>query len=188
MMSYPVAQGEAQDAAYAGEVDVVRDEHWVTVQEAARRLGVKDDAIRKRIQRGTLRSEKDPEDGRVYVYLDTTQDTTQDASYDGTQDKTYDAAEDASWEAVVLVEEMRGRIASLERMLDEEREARTEERRRHDTLMATLMQRIPELEAPQEPRDASETASPRSDRGTTPEDSEEPTQRRSWLYRFFFGP
>jgi excisionase family DNA binding protein len=167
---------------------MVRDEHWVTVQEAARRLGVKDDAIRKRIQRRTLRSEKDPEDGRVYVYLDTAQDTAQDAAHDGTydatQDTTYDTAEDASRDAVVLVEEMKDRIASLERMLDEEREARTEERRRHDTLMATLMQRIPELEAPSEERDAPEPALPRSDGGTAPEHSPEPTQRRSWLYRF----
>ncbi len=179
----------AQDASYVGEVDVVRDEHWVTVQEAARRLGVKDDAIRKRIQRGTLRSEKDPEDGRVYVYLDTAQDTTYDAAHDGTyagtQDTTYDAAEDASQAAVMLVEEMRDRIASLERMLDEEREARTEERRRHDTLMVTLLQRMPELEAPGEQRNGHETASPRSDGGTAPEDAQEPTDRRSWWRRFF---
>ncbi len=38
----------------------------VTIQEAASRLGVKEDAIRKRIQRGTLRHEKTTE-GRVFV-------------------------------------------------------------------------------------------------------------------------
>ncbi len=147
-------------------------------------MGVKDDAIRKRIQRGTLRSEKDLEDGRVYVYLDTTQDAAHRGAYAGYQDTTYDAAEDAA-QAALLVEEMRDRIASLERMLDEEREARTEERRRHDTLMATLMQRIPELEAPSETREAHEAASPRSNRGTTAEDSQEPTERRSWWRKFF---
>ena len=41
----------------------------VTVAEAAARLKVKEQAIRKRIQRGTLAHDKD-EDGRVYVYLD----------------------------------------------------------------------------------------------------------------------
>jgi excisionase family DNA binding protein len=51
----------------------------ITVQEAARRLGVKDDAIRKRIQRGTLDHEKDP-DGRVFVYLDATHDAASDGS------------------------------------------------------------------------------------------------------------
>jgi DNA-directed RNA polymerase specialized sigma24 family protein len=39
----------------------------VTVVEAAARLGVKEQAIRKRIQRGTLTHDKD-DDGRVYVY------------------------------------------------------------------------------------------------------------------------
>ncbi len=41
----------------------------VTVEEAARRLGVKEQAIRKRISRGTLPHDKG-EDGRVYVYID----------------------------------------------------------------------------------------------------------------------
>ena len=41
----------------------------VTVAEAVARLGVKEQAIRKRIQRGTLAHDKD-ENGRVYVYLD----------------------------------------------------------------------------------------------------------------------
>src|SRR3954453_4523164 len=40
----------------------------VTVSEAAQRLGVKEQAIRKRIQRETLPHDKD-ETGRVYVYL-----------------------------------------------------------------------------------------------------------------------
>ena len=40
-----------------------------TVAQAADRLGVKEQAVRKRIQRGTLVHDKD-EDGRVYVYLD----------------------------------------------------------------------------------------------------------------------
>jgi DNA-directed RNA polymerase specialized sigma24 family protein len=39
------------------EVEAVGDR--ITIQEAARRLGVKDDAIRKRIQRGTMDHEKD---------------------------------------------------------------------------------------------------------------------------------
>ncbi len=157
-----------------------RDEHWVTVQEAARRLGVKDDAIRKRIQRGTLRSEKDLEDGRVYVHLDAAQDET----YAEAQDTTYDATEDAS-QAALLVEEMRDRITSLERMLDEEREARTEERRRHDTLMATLMQRIPELEAAPDEQNGHQTASEPSGKGAGREDSKESVERRSWWRRFF---
>ncbi len=108
----------------------------VTVQEAARRLGVKDDAIRKRIQRGTLDHEKDP-DGRVYVYLDETQDG-QEA----------DASQDASYDTLVAAKDETIRL--LGEQLEEERESR----RRADTIIAQLMQttaalasRLPELEA-----------------------------------------
>ena len=41
----------------------------VTIQEAARRLGVSEGAVRKRVTRGTLPHDKAP-DGRVFVYLD----------------------------------------------------------------------------------------------------------------------
>jgi hypothetical protein len=76
---------------------------------------------------------------------------------------------------------MRDRVHYLERVLEEEREARTEERPRHDTLMAQLTQRIPELEAPREPREADET------------DEEEPEEGRAGpmpqaLGRAYRGP
>ncbi len=41
----------------------------VTIQDAARRLGVSEGAVRKRVTRGTLQHDKEP-DGRIYVYLD----------------------------------------------------------------------------------------------------------------------
>jgi excisionase family DNA binding protein len=72
--------GQDQDAA----------QDRVTIQEAARRLGVKEDAIRKRIQRGSVQHEKS-KDGRVYVWVDATQDATQDTertSQDMYQDTT----------------------------------------------------------------------------------------------------
>ncbi len=153
----------------------------LTVQEAADRLGVKEDAIRKRIQRGSLIHEK--EDGRVYVYLDEAQDTAHDASYPQAQ-------VEGNGE---LVEELRDRVRYLERQLDQEREARTEERRRHDTLLAQLMQRIPELEAPREPRDAPETGPgyAESPEGVEPRPAtggaQEGVQCRSWWRRWFGG-
>src|SRR5918997_345576 len=100
-------------------------EDRVTVQEAARRLGVKDDAIRKRIQRGTLDYEKDPDD-RVYVYLDETEDGHEAGAYLSTQDTSYDALVAAKDETIQLLGEQ----------LEEERESR----RRADTLIAQLMQ------------------------------------------------
>jgi Sigma-70, region 4 len=39
------------------------------IQEAARRLGISEGAVRKRVARGTIEHHKDA-DGRVYVYLD----------------------------------------------------------------------------------------------------------------------
>ena len=95
-----------------------------------------------------------------------------------------------------MVEELRDRVRSLERMLAQEREARTEERRRHDTLMAQLMQRIPEIEPPRDEHTASqeppggpesvfegpERAEPSSDAGGAQEGAE-----RSWWRRVFGG-
>ena len=41
----------------------------MTVEDAARTLGIKEESVRKRVRRGTMRSEKGP-DGRLHVYLD----------------------------------------------------------------------------------------------------------------------
>ena len=116
--------GEYQDAAQDGAQD------RVTIQEAAQRLGVKEDAVRKRIQRGSMRHEK-AEDGRVYVWVDAAQDTTQDEP-DTSRDEYRDVAQDER------VEDLREQVAYLREQLDREREARTEERRRHDTIIAQL--------------------------------------------------
>ncbi len=127
----------------------------MTIQEAARRLGVKEDAIRKRIQRSSIRHEK-AEDGRVYVWVDATQDTSRDTERT-TQDEYQDTAQDTR------LDDFREQITYLRQQLDEEREAR----RRADTIIAQLARAneeqartIRELEAPSEPpreREAPET-------------------------------
>src|SRR5215208_6601692 len=139
----------------------------VTIQEAAYRLGVKEDAIRKRIQRGSMQHEK-AEDGRVYVWVDTTQDTAQDER----------------------LEDLREQIAYLRRQLDEERDAR----RRADMILAQLSQANAEqartiraIEAPDEATEAAEPveeeparAEPRSSTGEAQEGV-----RRPWWRRVF---
>jgi hypothetical protein len=115
------------------------------LKEAAAELGVSKDAVRQRVRRGTLRSDKG-EDGRVYVYLD--------ASVDDVHTAKLPPAEAGDSEAP-LYREMQARIAYLEGQVAEEREAR----RRADTLLARLMDRVPELPAPQE----TPGSSPRSD-------------------------
>ena len=128
------------------------------MREAARVLGVSEDAIRKRVKRDSIRYDREP-DGRVYVYLDASE-TVRDASPD--------ASPDASAERDLLYQEMRERIAYLERQVEEEREAR----RRADTLLAQLMQRVPELEAPSESRESPVSPGPRD----TPTDAGEEAQ------------
>ncbi len=160
---------------------MAKDEQWITVQEAARRLGVKEDAIRKRIQRGSLRHEKDPKDGRVYVYLD----ATQDASQDGTYDESQDAAEDTSY--VALVNALHDQVTYLRGVIetrDRELEARTEELRRKDHIIAALTERIPELEPASEPRESHESASEDDGREEGREGPPSPS-RRPWWQRMF---
>jgi hypothetical protein len=146
------------------------------VGEAARLLGISKDAVRMRIRRGTLRSEKT--DNKVYVWMD-------DEAYgDHNAVHAQDEVEGSAW-----AEELREQVRYLREQLDREREARTEERRRHDTLMAQLMQRIPELEPPRAQPEASETvdeepaeAEPRSAAGGAQE-----AARRPWWRRVFGG-
>ena len=159
----------------------------VTIQEAAHRLGVKEDAIRKRIQRGSMRHEK-ADDGRVYVWVDTTQDTAQDAdrsSQDAYQDTTQDDR----------LEDLREQIAYLRRQLDEEREAR----RRADVILGQLSQANAEqartiraIEAPasEEPSEAAKTVEEEPERAephSATIEAQEGTQRRSWWRRMLGG-
>ncbi len=152
-------------------------EERLTVQDAARLLGTTDSAIRKRIARGTLKSERD-EEGRVYVYIPPGAHGEDAAT--GTTQTGHDLPTGA------LFDQMSERIAYLERQVEEEREAR----RRADTLLARMMDRLPELEPPREPgqEDAGTTQTPadvagraniREDAGSPQED----TSRRSWWKR-----
>jgi cytochrome c-type biogenesis protein CcmH/NrfG len=93
---------------------------------------VSQDAIRKRIRRNTIDYDQDP-DGRIYVYVDSSEIAQDESS-------------DASIERLVQVQH--DDIDFLRREL----ETRTEEIRRRDSIIAALTQRLPEIEAPSEPR------------------------------------
>jgi hypothetical protein len=144
----------------------------IPLKEAADALGVSKDAVRQRVRRGTLRSDKG-EDGRVYVYLDT-------SAYAVHPDATEEAADPA------LVDELRDRVRYLERQVEEEREAR----RRADTLLARLMDRVPELEAPQGASGSPETVAQEPEGAEHRPDAPDPqegAQRRPWWRRVFGG-
>lgn len=151
----------------------------LTVAEAASSLGITEAAVRGRIKRGTLRSYR--EDGNVYVILvgdESRGESTanRDAS-DG--EPTDQPATDSREE---LVEELRGQIGYLQGII-ETRDRELSEMRR---LLAGALERIPEIEAPREKRDAPETASAGESGTETPAgDTEEP--RRSWWQRWFGG-
>jgi len=144
----------------------------LSVAEAAEALGISGDAVRSRIKRGTLPTVR--EGGRVFVVLG--DDDRPIAQAQPTKHPSEDR----------LYEEMRARIRYLEEQVEEEREAR----RRADTLLARLMERLPELEAAPEARGAPETAAPDTQRGEPrggATDAERAGERRPWWQRWFGG-
>jgi hypothetical protein len=133
----------------------------VTQREAAERLGVTVEAIRKRVARGTLRSDKG-EDGRRYVYLDNDPDAGGPQPEPGT-----------------LTSELRDRLRYVEGQLEAERQAHAEARR----IIAGLVDRMPALEPPEAPERPSEPAETPPSAAGPPEE----TEARPWWRRVFGG-
>ena len=165
---------QTQETAQEGQQDRPQDVlDRLTVAQAADRLGVTQDAVRKRIARGTIRHEKDYE-GHIFVYLDTFEGESK-TDQDNGQDVGSKTVSDASQDKYT-------------RSLEDQVDFLRRELERKDTIIMSLTQRIPELEASPEPRESQVTASGAADKSTPPPEQQEPSQRRSWLYRFFFGP
>jgi len=140
-----------------------RTERRVHLSEAAVLLGVSKDAVRMRVKRGTLRSEKG-EDGRVYVWVNDNPDADPNTVHPEMQVE--------AWRE--LIDELRDRVRSLE-------EANRENRR----IIAALTQRIPELEAPTSPE---AQQSPETDEEEPERAEPRPaTEGRSWWRRMFGG-
>ena len=144
---------------------------WVDLPTAAELLGTTTEAVRKRASRGTLRSDR--HDGRVVVWVD-------DGRTEGGRETQVDGGP--------LVESLQDQVRYLRDQLDAERRANEENRR----LLAALIQRVPELEAPeapQGPENGWEGAEPRSNggspQGTAEGRQEGPEERASWWRRFF---
>jgi hypothetical protein len=142
--------------------------HRVSVREAARLLDTTVEGVRSRIKRGSLDSIR--VNGTVYVLL--TPDQIDQARPDDPSQPDQTGRPDAVLER--LVEEQRGMIEWLQREIE-----------RKDTLLMSLMQRVPELEAAPEPRESPETPSESDNKGESP-DTHTGEPRRRWG-RFFFG-
>ena len=107
----------------------------MTVEGAARILGIKEESVRKRVRRGKMHSERGA-DGRLYVYVDgaeTVRDGYPDASEDPYAYRSVDEPAEATREIIGAKNET---IRILHHQLQEEREAR----RRTETIIAQLMQ------------------------------------------------
>ena len=133
----------------------------VPLVEAAQVLGVSKEAVRKRVQRGTLPSDVG-EDGRRYVYLD----AVGDAWPPGGGDR-HDPREEL--------------IATLRDQLESEREANRENRR----IIAALASRIPEIEGPREEQESPESVREEPTSTSPPPEPQEETSRPWW--RRWFG-
>jgi hypothetical protein len=151
---------------------------WLDVGEAAQELGISTDAVRKRIARGSLRSDR--ENGSVRVWLD---------------DGGTEAGREGQVDGEALVEVLRDQVEYLRAQLDAERRANDENRR----LLAGLIERVPALEAPtdtsastqrhedgtQEPAEAAPTPAP--GQGATPRTDEPRSPEKPWWRRVFGG-
>jgi flagellar motility protein MotE (MotC chaperone) len=139
------------------------------VSEAADALGITVDAVRSRVKRGSIAHVR--EGGRVYVLLDA------DEARPGRDQDTDQGTREPEDRTAEL-------IATLREQLEAERQAHAEARR----IIAGLVERIPAIEAPQEPSEAAETVEQEPER-TEPRpvtvESQEGVQRPWW--RRWFG-
>jgi hypothetical protein len=154
--------------------DDVRDER-LTVADAAEWLGITKEAVRKRISRGTLRSDKGP-DGTVHVYIPPS----------GTASETIGRDE--------LVDLLRAQLEDLRA----DRDAWRDQARRSDYMASAAMDRTRELESrireleapatqeatesPESAEEVTERAEPRPATGGAQEGVQRPWWRR------IFGP
>jgi hypothetical protein len=156
-----------------GEGDTPRDISRLIVPEAARQLGISPEAVRNRLSRGTLKSVK--EGGTVYVLLEADR-------LRHTTDIPTDRPDDIPQP---LVEEMRGRIESLERQLEQANERDRENRR----IIAALTSRIPAIEAPSDEPGSPDAVDKQQGRGQPRSDAPGPQEgvRRPWWRRIIGG-
>ena len=145
------------------------DRRRLTVPQAAEALGVTVDAVRGRIRRGKLKSEQHA--GTVYVWLDAPEeDDSRGPS--ATSHRPSDAQSER-------IEDFREQVAYLREQLEAERQAHAEARR----IIAGLVERIPAIEAPQEPTEAAETVEEepkRAEPHSAAAEAQEPVQSRPW--------
>jgi hypothetical protein len=134
----------------------------VTVPEAAEALGITAEAVRMRIKRGTLRSERQA--GRVFVLLGQDQPTEQPTDRPG--------------ESSTLISEMRSRIQFLE-----------DELQRKDAILLNMTEAMKALSPPSQETSPEAPETPVEPRPsmTGPPEAGKPAEGRPWWRRWFGG-
>jgi hypothetical protein len=157
----------------------------VTVAEAADRLGVTRDAIRKRIKRGSIEWETGLGD-EVFVYVDASATAEDTSATDG--DMSEDASRHDAHDALVeslreQVEYLRGEVVVWQ-----------DEARRKDHLLAAALERIPALEPPPDtpnpntpPEATGESLSHSEGNGGSSTAAGDPEQQKPSWWRRFLG-
>ncbi len=142
-----------------------------TPAQAATVLNVSKRQVLNFLNRGELVGDKDPDTGRWSIPRSHMQQLRQHREEEERKKPPKPDEKNAD-----LVEALRDQIEDLRARLDREQEANRENRR----IIAGLIERVPELEAPQEPQNEPESAESRSDRGAAP-----PTAKSSkpWYLR-----
>jgi hypothetical protein len=137
----------------------------LSVPEAAKVLGISEGALRQRLHRGSIPSEKG-DDGRVYVVITRNNDS----------DNAHNTAGGSTDS-----DEITALLRQHNELLRSQLEAWQEESRRKDHIIAALTERIPELEPAPEPRESPVPV--REEASSTPPPPDE--ERPSWWKRFF---
>ena len=154
----------------------------VSVAGACELLGISEGAVRKRIARGTLKTERDGA-GRVWVLLPDREAAGRDAGQPGGR-----GAQDAD----ALLNSYKERVEDLKEQLAAEREANRENRR----IIAGLTSRIPELMPASDERGQEDASQPEREpggqdasgtRAGRQEDAQGPQEARPWWRRVFGG-
>jgi hypothetical protein len=141
----------------------------VSVPQAADHLGTTVDAIRKRVQRGTIPYERD-ERGRVWILLDTGR-----------------PRQDATGHRQDTGQPQSANTALISRLEDEVRFLR-EELARKDAILLRMAESIPQIEAPSEPRESPESPAPTETPSGAGGGPQEPTERPwPWWRRVLGG-
>jgi hypothetical protein len=181
----PLSSNVQRNTEQGNQYSIARSSgNKVSVYEAADALGVTVDAIRKRIQRGTIPHQRDA-DGRVWVLLDAASNLQVRATSTVPDDSENVYRTEGGDE---LVDSLKDQVEYLRQVI----ETRNLELQRKDSIIAALTQRIPELEPAREP--TSESPDARQTPGEGPEgvgrdpapraEGPQETERRSWWRRF----